>query len=539
MMSEDRTEKLSREQLYNEIWEISVAGTAKKYNASYVELLKLCKDNDIPIPPSGYWTKLSFGKPVIKTPLPESSILEVTLPTNSSSKRSKLKETSTSITETQKPVQPIVAENHTAIEMPNKNQDIQLTYRTVSGERNTYNREKLYEEVWAKPVVKVAVQYGVSDVAIHKICKSLNVPVPPRGYWSKIRAGGKIKKTPLPETKGAIGIIGARTFEGVKVSNTSSQPLSFLPEIERQKVLFTAQEIKLLAENAQVHRKIAAYKSVVKEWNKKDTKLEGAQRSFKTYSNRPPFLAGVISTETLPRVNRLLDALFRQVERLGGSINDDLSLQIRNEHVRLEISEAQDEVKHVMTKKEAQEMIIYEDAKRHNTWASQPGIRKYDYVFNGRLRVTIRQGRYFRDTDDTNIESRLGDMLIELYKKSEVVRIDREAREEAARKREEEARLKEERRNRYNEEVERTIALKNEALDYEKACRIRTYINAVESTCSQSGFNDETAAWIEWAKKKADWYDPIVARDDELFGQREHEKSEDQKTIKKAGYSWW
>ncbi len=46
----------------------------------------------------------------------------------------------------------------------------------------------LYEEVWAKPVVDVAVQYGVSDVAIHKICKSLNVPVPPRGYWAKLKA---------------------------------------------------------------------------------------------------------------------------------------------------------------------------------------------------------------------------------------------------------------------------------------------------------------------------------------------------------------
>jgi len=64
----------------------------------------------------------------------------------------------------------------------------------VNGKYNIYNREKLYEEVWAKPVVDVAVQYGVSDVVIHKNCKSLNVPVPPRGYWSKIRAGVKPKK---------------------------------------------------------------------------------------------------------------------------------------------------------------------------------------------------------------------------------------------------------------------------------------------------------------------------------------------------------
>ena len=55
-------------------------------------------------------------------------------------------------------------------------------------------------------------------------------------------------------------------------------------------------------------------------------------------------------------------------------------------------------------------------------------------------------------------------------------------------------RLREERRNLYNEEVEQTIALKNAALDYETACRIRTFVKAVESTCCQDGLDDETAA---------------------------------------------
>ena len=40
-MTEEQTAKLTREQLYTEIWEISVAGVAKKYNAPYNEMLKL------------------------------------------------------------------------------------------------------------------------------------------------------------------------------------------------------------------------------------------------------------------------------------------------------------------------------------------------------------------------------------------------------------------------------------------------------------------------------------------------------------------
>ncbi|MEG6512511.1 hypothetical protein V6C32_11365 [Desulforamulus ruminis] len=551
-MTEGQTTKLTREQLYTEIWDISVSGVAKKYNVPYAELLKLCRETDIPYPPSGYWTQLNFGKPVTKTPLPESSITEVTLPANSTPKRSKHTAVSATVTKVMKKTQPVesvdfvakaadedeVSGEQSVVETPDKSQDNELTYRTVEDKHNIYNREKLYEEVWANPVVDVAVQYGVSDVAIHKICKSLNVPVPPRGYWSKIRAGEKPKKTPLPKTKGITEIVGSRTFEGVKLSNAASQPLAFLSEGERQKVLLAAQQIKMPAENAQLHKKIIAYKSVVKEWNKKDRKSEGAQRSFKNYSNRPPFLAGVISDETLPRVYRILDALFRQIESLGGSVNDDLSLQVRNERVYLEVFEAQDEVEHKITRQEAKELLIYEDAKRHHTWASKPNIRKYDYVFNGLLRVSVRKHRYFRETDKISIESRLGDILIELYEESQVLRLDREAREEAARKREEEARLKEERRKRYNKEVERTIALENAALDFETACRIRTYVKAVATSCGQDGLDGETAAWVDWAMKKADWFDPIVARDDELFGEREHEKSLEEKALKKFGHYW-
>ena len=150
-------------------------------------------------------------------------------------------------------------------------------------------------------------------------------------------------------------------------------------------------------------------------------------------------------------------------------------------------------------------------------------------------KLSIRQNRYFRDTDKVNIESRLGDMLIELYEESEVVRIDREAHEEAQRQREEEKRLREERRNRYNAEVERTIELTNLAQDYDAACKIRAFISALESN---ENMDEKTAIWIDWAKKKADWFDPIIAGTDELLGKREHKNSVDQKALKRSGNFW-
>ncbi len=550
-MPEDQFIKLSRELLYNEIWEISASGVAKKYNVPYAELLRLCKEIEVPIPPSGYWTKLRLGKSVEQVPLPESIHSEVILPINVEPKRSKRSNNSESTdNKNEENNQPKIkdsedvaaiktedTEEQSENKITDENANSQLAYRTCSGERNVYNREKLYEEVWTKPVVQVALQYGVSDVAIHKICKSLNVPSPPRGYWAKIRTGEKMKKPPLPATKGIMEKTGSKTFEGIKVPDTPQQTLSFLMEDERQKVLLAAEQIQMSDENAKLHKKIRIYRSTVKKWNRNDIKSEGAQRTYSTYTNRPPFLAGVISNETLPRVYRILDTLYRQVEKLGGSVNDDLSLQIRNERVILDINEGQDKIKHEITREEAQALIKYEDGKLHNSfWARNPNIRKYDYVFNGKLRICIRQRRYFRDSEKVKVESRLGDMLIELYEESEVVRKDRAAREEAKRREEEEEKRREERRARYNKEVEKTIALTNIAQDYDIACKIRAYINALEQKVDMN--NEESAELMDWAKKKADWFDPTVAREDELFGKRDHEENEERKVLKKSGWYW-
>jgi hypothetical protein len=63
-----------------------------------------------------------------------------------------------------------------------------------------YNREKIYEEIWAEPIMHVAKRYSMSDVGLGKICKKLKIPRPGLGYWAKKAAGKSIsKRPPLPE----------------------------------------------------------------------------------------------------------------------------------------------------------------------------------------------------------------------------------------------------------------------------------------------------------------------------------------------------
>ena len=63
----------------------------------------------------------------------------------------------------------------------------------------TYDRNTLYEQVWADPVRTVAETYGISDVGLVKICKKLGVPTPGRGYWVKLRYGKTVERLPLPK----------------------------------------------------------------------------------------------------------------------------------------------------------------------------------------------------------------------------------------------------------------------------------------------------------------------------------------------------
>ena len=59
------TVKLTRQQIYDEVWSSAVSGMALKYNIPYSAMLKQIKDAGIPIPPPGYWTKRnSIKKPL-------------------------------------------------------------------------------------------------------------------------------------------------------------------------------------------------------------------------------------------------------------------------------------------------------------------------------------------------------------------------------------------------------------------------------------------------------------------------------------------
>jgi hypothetical protein len=432
---------LSRNQLYDEVWKISVQGVAKKYNLHYQQLLNSCKEANIPIPPSGYWTKLKCGKDVSQevTELQQSDIEYVTLYLNSFK--------------------------------PEK-----------------YKKEK------TKPLESEDIEGKVCDEVINS---------------------GK-NDSDLQE-------------DDIKSTVEDSPFLLFLEEDERKKVLNTASSL-IIRDRKKLHPQVIQYRDSIDNWNKQQMELKKNPYYRPRYNNndtQQPIFMNEVAPSTLTRIYKILDALFTAVEALGGKINSDLSMMIHNDIVRVRFAEAQDKLSHELSKQEAREIVEYNDKVKQNKWASKPNIRKYDYVYNGRLRIVFSDQKYIRDSESEKIEDKLGDILIKLYEISEDERIAREQREEIQRQQREEERKREERRKLKNQEIQMTRELVNQAQDYKIACEIRQYITAVEE---KSDGSEEVNKWIEWAKQKANWYDPTLNYEDNILGKRDHSKEKDEKS---------
>jgi hypothetical protein len=60
----------------------------------------------------------------------------------------------------------------------------------------------IYKKVWKVAMREFAKEYGVSDVAMGKTCRKLQIPIPGRGYWNKKAANLPVEpRPPLPKVQ--------------------------------------------------------------------------------------------------------------------------------------------------------------------------------------------------------------------------------------------------------------------------------------------------------------------------------------------------
>lgn len=436
-----------------------------------------------------------------------------------------------------------------------------------------FSRKDLYEEIWDISLKQTAIKHEIKPPELKQFCIDNNIPTPSSGYFTRRDWGFDVtnEKTPLPESDNDEIIFVPKTKKANRFVDCDTKPINkidenkeltpvtqnnsiqieekkitedkyadkllFLEENYRKKVINAISNIQIRV-NKRPHYCITEYRADIKQY-KKDLKESEHSHYFYPYGRNPnlekPLFYDDISSDSLPRMEKIIDALFHSIEKLGCIVNSEFKIMKDEDTISLSFSESKSKVLHELTKSEAAQFVKYEDEKRSGHYSRRPKINKYDYYFNDKLSIKI--GLYtFKDSANEKLEDMLDKMMIAIFESLESEKRAREKREEEERLRQEEARRKEEIRNRKNLEIKRTQQLVNESEDYIIANQIRQYVQAV---INSGNLSEETIEWINWANQKADWFDPSIRRDDEYLGVRDHKEPAERKALKPQEYSYY
>jgi hypothetical protein len=229
-----------------------------------------------------------------------------------------------------------------------------------------------------------------------------------------------------------------------------------------------------------------------------------------------------VTPDSLDRALRLMDALVKRLvsRSVGISIDSkrgETILALDGVKFPLSISEQIRRTDHVVTPEEQSKLD--KQAKR-TSWSpnySYLYLPRYDYHPTNSLTITVGHWptRKCRDTANTTLEERLGEVVNSVF---EVAKIVKERELEMARAAEE-SRLAAEKyelaSQRLEEEKEAFAELESAANDFERSRRILAYALAVEQQALDAGsMTSDLENWIEWAKQKAAWLNPVTELSD-------------------------
>ncbi|GAB2893551.1 hypothetical protein GCM10027046_23160 [Uliginosibacterium flavum] len=210
--------------------------------------------------------------------------------------------------------------------------------------------------------------------------------------------------------------------------------------------------------------------------------------------------------------------LLRELAKLGVSVRIDgrrkeTALCHNDTAVILTITEHVARQRHIETPAEKKARDRYHERNRFDFSLAYPQIPQYDYLPTGKL--TIAAGRWpsrtWRDTPNTPLEQRMPEVVAGIIT---LAADTREHEDELARAKE----LRRQAQDRYEFLIQRrkteeqaTEALDRDALNFERANRIRAYLTAFRENAERSGgLSEDQLEWLKWAAAKADWIDPLI-----------------------------
>ncbi|WP_339753982.1 hypothetical protein [uncultured Marinobacter sp.] len=375
-------------------------------------------------------------------------------------------------------------------------------------------RESLYEEVWAEPVSRVAPRYGISGVALGKVCRKHKVPLPPRGYWAKINAGHTPKKLPLPT---------AKEFENYSLPLSRSRTCDpNNPDASRKKAT-TAQERIGFVDVPEV---LESPHPLIRTASKRLRRKTGWD-NYKGLRSAPGEIFHFeVTRDAIDRALLICDTLIKALERQGMKVWVDPEknrtlIGLGETSLPIAISEHVARTKHEATT--AEKKAIERWQRSPNRWGAgyhYPRPPDYDYHPTGKLTISIGgyPSRSWGDTPKTLLEQRLHQVVagaLDLIEEQRIRTEEQERRRLAWQKAKDRHDRQVELRK---QELEQLEKLKTNATQWLEAERLRQYIEAVEQAAVQNGeLSEEISDWISWARIKADCIDPLVPVSDAIL----------------------
>ncbi|TWS99839.1 peptide chain release factor-like protein [Reyranella sp. CPCC 100927] len=369
-----------------------------------------------------------------------------------------------------------------------------------------YTRREFYDLVWSQPMRTLAADFGISDVALAKHCKRMNIPVPERGYWARKQAGKPVSKVSLPP----------RFFGATDRIGYSRDASAYGSDWAEHFVKMVVPEPPEFDEDMDSVR----YRA---------TKLVGKVRYQKTFELAHPLVSRLLAHEEEEKHYALRWQLSSPRTKYETSIERRRLLLINT----IFLAAARLDCRPSMSTSK------YQDERDGRPLDIKIGDTNVPFTIEAvasrkepqrtRLRLALgtahsRAGfsQFWEDDDTTLLDHQLTTVLVEMLVAAEeshrqnLVRhrewlVERKADaekelRERAEKAEREARLLAEKQAR-----ERVALLLAQARELERANRIRTYVSTVLSRASEIEAPSEALdEWAAWAREQADSLDPLL-----------------------------
>lgn len=380
-------------------------------------------------------------------------------------------------------------------------------------------REELFNQVWERPMTKVAADYNISDVALKKICNKHRIPVPGRGYWAKKAAGKSVERAyfravtdPAVDRVLIHGSAAQNLPEAVKAVKAAAKAREQRPE----------NKIEVIAVPENLHPKV----------ERTGNQLKKAKPSVMglVVTSSPNLFHLEIGPASVERAIAFLHALVVAAEARGHCLVEGdraLAFGVDGETIDFKIVEQTRCFKHEPTEAERAAIEKWEkrQQRRHRSWDTvdwtpRPTLPEWDYEPNGQLRVIINEGhhgydglrRTFGDGRIQRIETLTNAILEAFVTWSAAIKAKREEDERRRRAWEEEERQRQERQRRNALEKKRVAALLDDLEQWHRHRQVLDYVAAVEAKLNAGSYEEAEAAleWISWAKDYADRINPLT-----------------------------